>query len=42
MQTAQHNHLSHMTSGEIIRNSMFKLLFEGIGTMFLTIAFNCS
>jgi glycerol uptake facilitator-like aquaporin len=31
-----------MTGGEIIRNSMFKLLFEGIGTMFLTIAFNCS
>lgn len=31
-----------MTGGEIIRNSIYKLLFEGIGTMFLTIAFNCS
>jgi glycerol uptake facilitator-like aquaporin len=31
-----------MTGGEIIRNSIFKLIFEGIGTMFLTIAFNCS
>lgn len=31
-----------MTGGEIIRNSIYKILFEGIGTMFLTIAFNCS
>jgi glycerol uptake facilitator-like aquaporin len=31
-----------MTGGEILRNSIFKLVFEGIGTMFLTIAFNCS
>lgn len=31
-----------MTNGEILRNSLYKLMFEGMGTMFLTIAFNCS
>lgn len=31
-----------MTGGEILRNSLYKLIFEAIGTMFLTIAFNCS
>lgn len=33
---------SNMSAGQIVRYSLLKLLFECIGTMFLTIIFNCS
>jgi glycerol uptake facilitator-like aquaporin len=33
---------SGMSAGQIIRYSSLKLIFEFIGTMFLTILFNCS
>lgn len=36
------HHMGHLTSGQILRNSLLKLLFEGLGTMFLTLAFNIS
>ena len=36
------HHMGHMTSGEILRNSLMKLIFEGLGTMFLTITFNAT
>jgi len=32
--------MSHLTSGQILRNSIYKIIFEGMGTMFLTMAFN--
>jgi len=34
------HHMGHLTSGQILRNSIYKIIFEGMGTMFLTMAFN--
>ena len=34
--------MGHMTSREILRNSLLKLVFEFLGTMFLTITFNAT
>ena len=34
--------MGHLTGAQILRNSLLKLLFEGMGTMFLTMAFNIS
>ena len=34
--------MGHLTAKQILRNSLLKLIFEGMGTMFLTIAFNVS
>lgn len=31
---------SHMSAGQLIRYSMLKLIFEFIGTIFLTLLFN--
>jgi len=36
------HHMGHLTSAQILRNSLLKLLFEGMGAMFLTMAFNIS
>lgn len=36
------HHMGHLTGAQILRNSLLKLLFEGMGTMFLTMAFNIS
>ena len=33
---------AHLSFGQILRNSLFKLLIEFLGTMFLTITFNCT
>ena len=33
---------SQLSAGDLIRTSSLKLIFEGIGTFFLTLAFNCS
>lgn len=34
------HHMGHLTSAQILRNSLYKIIFEGMGTMFLTMAFN--
>ena len=34
--------MGHLTSAQILQNSLLKLLFEGMGTMFLTMVFNIS
>ena len=34
--------MGHLTPMQIIRNSLLKLLFEGLGAMFLTLTFNCT
>ena len=39
--TFKMEHEHQMSAGQIIRYSMLKLIFELIGTMFLTILFNC-
>jgi glycerol uptake facilitator-like aquaporin len=36
------HHMGHLTGAQILRNSLMKLLFEGMGTMFLTMTFNIS
>lgn len=36
------HHMGHLTGGQILRNSIMKLFFEGMGTMFFTMAFNIS
>lgn len=36
------HHMGHLTGMQILRNSLLKLLFEGLGTMFLTLTFNCT
>ena len=38
----EEHHMSHLTGGQILRTSVLKLLFEGIGAMFLTLAFDVS
>lgn len=41
--TNSHNKMEpHLSTKQIIRNSILKLLFELIGTMFLTLIFNAS
>jgi len=34
--------MGHLTPLQVIRNSLLKLLFEGLGAMFLTLTFNCT
>lgn len=36
------HHMGHMTGMQILRNSLLKLLFEFLGTAFLTVTFNCT
>ena len=36
------HHMGHLTGAQILRNSLLKLLFEGMGTMFFTMAFDIS
>jgi hypothetical protein len=32
--------MGHLTGAQILRNSVLKLIFEALGTMFLTMAFD--
>ena len=34
--------MGHLTGIQILKSSLIRLLFEGIGTMFLTLTFNCT
>lgn len=36
------HHMGHLTGIQILRNSLLKLLFECLGTLFLTLTFNCT